>query len=157
MDPMESIRLRIGGWFNRRPTTQWTEKETKALRAVIALKTPPEDLDLLETRYRSGNPYLRRDILTLLNNWNTEIDRAKNTTANHGNNNPQGNPVRHANSVLQQRNAIMGPGIDAHIDDALRRSAEIDRRRAEAFEKDPSDAPFGEFKPKVSSEGPGIG
>lgn len=74
---VEELRARIGGWFNRRESTVWTSKEIKALKAVLALKTPPDDIDALETRYLSGNPYLRRDILTLLNNWNTEIDRAK--------------------------------------------------------------------------------
>lgn len=148
----ETLKLRIGSWFGRRPTTNWSEKETKALKAVVALNTAPEDIDALEARYNSEDPYLRRDPVTLLNNWNTEIDRAKKPTNNatHANNQP--NPFRNA-SVIQQRNAIMGPGIEAHIDDALRRSAEIDRRREEAWEKDPSDAPFGDFKPKVSGEG----
>jgi uncharacterized protein YdaU (DUF1376 family) len=76
-EEFEQLRARIGGWFNRRESTVWTSKEIKALKAVLTLKTPPEDIDALETRYLSGNPYLRRDILTLLNNWNTEIDRAK--------------------------------------------------------------------------------
>lgn len=86
-EKVDGLKARVGSWFNRKSSTVWSEKETKALRAVVALKTPPEDLDLLETRYRSGNPYLRRDIVTLLNNWNTEIDRAKNhnPTPEHGN------------------------------------------------------------------------
>lgn len=78
-DPeLESFRIRIGSWFRRRPTTQWTDRELKALKSVHKLETPTEDLDLLERWYTSGDPYLRRDPITLLNNWNGEIDRARN-------------------------------------------------------------------------------
>lgn len=74
---MEALRVRIGGWFNRRESTAWSEKELKALKTVLKLNTPEDDLVSLENRYLSGCKYLRRDILTLLNNWNGEIDRAK--------------------------------------------------------------------------------
>ena len=82
---LERFKARIGGWFKRRETTVWSPKEIKALKEVLALKTSPEDIDALEARYLSGNPYLRRDILTLLNNWNTEIDRAKQPQSFHTN------------------------------------------------------------------------
>ena len=74
---LEALKVRIGGWFKRRPTTPWSSKEIKALKDVIKLGTPPEDIDLLERRYMSGDQYLRREIITLLNNWNGEIDRAR--------------------------------------------------------------------------------
>ena len=74
---LSALKERIGSWFNRRLSTPWSEKEIKALKAVIKLKTPPEDMDLLERRYRSSDPYLRREIITLLNNWNGEIDKAR--------------------------------------------------------------------------------
>jgi hypothetical protein len=79
-DPAQGIaalRARIGSWFKRRPETSWSQKEFKALKATFDLNTPESEILLLEIRYRSGNQFLRRDILTLLNNWNTEIDRAK--------------------------------------------------------------------------------
>jgi hypothetical protein len=79
-DPTQGIaalRARIGSWFKRRPETSWSQKELKALKATFDLNTPESEILLLEIRYRSGNQFLRRDILTLLNNWNTEIDRAK--------------------------------------------------------------------------------
>jgi hypothetical protein len=72
-----ALRARIGSWFKRRPETSWSQKELKALKATFDLNTPESEILLLEIRYRSGNQFLRRDILTLLNNWNTEIDRAK--------------------------------------------------------------------------------
>jgi len=73
----DSLRSRINKWFYRRENTEWTEKELKALKIVVKLKTPESDLQLLDARYESKNKYRRKDILTLLNNWNTEIDRCK--------------------------------------------------------------------------------
>ena len=31
----------------------------------------------LEARYQSNDPYLRRELMTLLNNWNGEIDKVR--------------------------------------------------------------------------------
>jgi len=73
----DSLRYRINKWFSRRENTEWSEKELKALKPIIKLKTPESDLQLLDARYESKNKYRRKDILTLLNNWNTEIDRCK--------------------------------------------------------------------------------
>lgn len=75
---IEAFRIRVGSMLRRRPTTAWSQKEMKALKAVMALKTPEEDICDLEKRYSSGDRFLRRDIITLLNNWNGEIDKAKN-------------------------------------------------------------------------------
>ena len=77
---IETLRLRIGSWFKRRPTTQWSAKEMKVLKEVIKLKTPTEDIDLLEKRYLSGVDFLRQNPITLLNNWNGEIDKARQKT-----------------------------------------------------------------------------
>lgn len=74
---LSPLGKRIATWFRRRETTKWDARELKALRAVEALSTPEEDIVLLERRYLANEPYLRQDILTLLNNWNGEIDRAK--------------------------------------------------------------------------------
>ncbi len=73
----DSLRSRINKWFSRRGNTEWSEKELKALKMVVKLNTPESDLQLLDARYESKNKYRRKDILTLLNNWNTEIDRCK--------------------------------------------------------------------------------
>ena len=71
-------QIEVGTWFNRRPTTAWSEKELKAW-AKISKPIDPEDWQALRWFYtQSGCQYLRRDILTLLNNWTGEIDRAKN-------------------------------------------------------------------------------
>lgn len=78
LDPeSDSLRSRINKWFSRRGNTEWSEKELKALKMVVKLNTSESDLQLLDARYESKNKYRRKDILTLLNNWNTEIDRCK--------------------------------------------------------------------------------
>lgn len=74
---LQAYTARIGKWFNRRESTKWSDKELKALKSVIKLNTPEEDLVVLETWYMSNDKYKRKDIVTLLNNWNGEIDRAK--------------------------------------------------------------------------------
>lgn len=72
-----SLRSRINKWFRRREDTEWQASELKALKLVVKLNTPESDLKLLDARYESKNKYRRKDIITLLNNWNTEIDRCK--------------------------------------------------------------------------------
>lgn len=69
---------KLCAWFNRRESTVWSPRELRALRAVAGLQTSEDDFAALETYYLSDAPYRRKDILTLLNNWNGEIDRAKN-------------------------------------------------------------------------------
>ena len=53
----------------------------KAMRLVVKSNPDPADIDLLERYYTAqipdGSDYRRRDILTLLNNFNGEIDRAR--------------------------------------------------------------------------------
>lgn len=76
------ILLRIGGWFGRRKTTPWTEKEMRAFRL---LKIDPEDMELLNVYYsdpegldrKMQKDIRRRDLITLLNNWPGEVDKAR--------------------------------------------------------------------------------
>lgn len=84
VDPKKSAwsptetQLRVAGWFRRRESTPWSERERKAWRGIV---TTDSDLDLLEGYYTAEIPsrsdYRRRDLLTLLNNWTGEIDRAR--------------------------------------------------------------------------------
>lgn len=74
---LEAFRLRVGAMVRRRPGTHWSPKEIKALKEIFAFETPEEDLVALETRYKSNDPYLRRELMTLLNNWNGEIDKSR--------------------------------------------------------------------------------
>ena len=79
-----SLQLRIESWFHRRPETPWGIVDIRAWdknRLLIEGSTP-EELDLLAKRYDGPgkDPYCRRDIATLLNNWSGEIDRARNNS-----------------------------------------------------------------------------
>lgn len=69
-----ALQKQINSWYNRRDSTPWSPKEMKALKAI----PEPDDEDLaLLAEYTQHSPYRRRDILTLLNNWTGEIDRAR--------------------------------------------------------------------------------
>lgn len=81
--PSEDM-LRLGKLFKRKPSTIWSKKEIKALKAIG--KIDPPDLELLENYYREKIPadsdYRRRDLQTLLNNFTGEVDRARNHKPN---------------------------------------------------------------------------
>jgi hypothetical protein len=74
---LEAFRIRIGTIVRRRPDTKWSQKELKALKEVFGLNTPDEDIKLVEARYKTNDPYLRRDVMALLNNWNGEVDKVR--------------------------------------------------------------------------------
>jgi hypothetical protein len=69
---------RIGSWFGRKPGTLWTLAEGIAL--LESIKPSHEDVGVLERYYLAEipkrNDYRRRDLMTLLNNWSSELDRA---------------------------------------------------------------------------------
>lgn len=71
--------IRLGKFLNRKPKTRWDEKERKALNKLMPLD--PDDVDLMERYYLADIPAdhipgRRTDLITLLNNWNGELDRA---------------------------------------------------------------------------------
>lgn len=74
----QAVILRIGALFRRRDTTRWSEKEIAALSKIVV---DEDDLTSLECYYSAGiredKDYRRRDLLTLLNNWTGEVDRAQ--------------------------------------------------------------------------------
>lgn len=72
--------LRIGALFGRKPKTLWTIYEVEALQQIGDLDE--DDIVALEDYYLNfqvvnGFDPRRRDLATLLNNWTTEIDRAR--------------------------------------------------------------------------------
>lgn len=77
-------QLRLARLFHRRETTPWSEKERKAFRAIGEIQN--EDLELLERYYAMQFPkdkdYRRRDLCTLLNNFQGELDRARKYNGN---------------------------------------------------------------------------
>lgn len=75
---------RIGGWFNRKPETKWTDEEARLLQEAAP---SPDELESLEAYYSAKLPAAaldirRKDIATLLRNWPGELDRAKKWEAN---------------------------------------------------------------------------
>lgn len=70
-------QLTVGSWFHRRPTTPWSEKEIKAFKAIHS-ELFEDGVKLLNAAYsvpHGDNHRTRKDLLTLLNNWQGEIDR----------------------------------------------------------------------------------
>lgn len=73
-------QLIVSRWFHRRPATAWTAKEIKAWKAI-----PPElaadGVEVLNAAYslpNSDGHRVRKDLGTLLNNWQGEMDRWRN-------------------------------------------------------------------------------
>ena len=85
MIPTTEQSKRIAKLFHRRLTTAWTPQEVKAYRAIGTI--PEEDLSALERYYAAHWPpkrdenILRHDLLTLLNKFPGEVDRARNFAA----------------------------------------------------------------------------
>ncbi len=66
----------LGDLFKRRASTEWDVKELKAFKAKV-IPAHDDDFALIAEYYRSDFPYKRKDLQTLLNNWNGEVDRAR--------------------------------------------------------------------------------
>ena len=67
----------IGTWFGRRPETLWTVAEAAALSKSNPLQKEIEGMGKYYTATIAVDDYRRRDLLTLLNNWTSELDRAR--------------------------------------------------------------------------------
>lgn len=88
--PKDSAQITVGQWFKRRPSTPWSEKEARAWRKITAGKTSEAlaaEVELLAAYYTATisppqKDIRRRDVFTLLNNWNGELDRARSFNPN---------------------------------------------------------------------------
>ena len=73
------LEIRVGKLLNRKETTRMNEKERAALKQIG--EPPEEELQLLEEFYNAIIPeekdFRRTALLTLLNNWNGEVDKAR--------------------------------------------------------------------------------
>lgn len=74
-----TLQIRVGKLLGRRETTRWSEKEIAALEGIG--EPAEEDLILLENFYNAvidaDQDHRRTALLTLLNNWNGEVDKAR--------------------------------------------------------------------------------
>ena len=75
---------RVGALVKRRESTKWSDKEKAALRK---LNPSEEDIAFLESQNYADHTYRRKDLMTLLNHWNGELDRMnakqQNSTPQH--------------------------------------------------------------------------
>lgn len=80
-----SARSKLSGIFGRREKTAWSEKEEKSFRKLAQIED--YDLDLLERYYAANRKkpdnICRRDLFTLLNNFQGELDRARDWCEKH--------------------------------------------------------------------------
>lgn len=78
--PTSQTAIRVGAIMHRKPTTIWLPKEITAFRLLGDIEEA--DLQSVERYYRlnwpprHGKNCLRTDLLTLLNRWTGELDRA---------------------------------------------------------------------------------
>lgn len=70
------LRRCIGRFYRRRASTRWSDAEERKLAAVADRPDALRECRDILRLYRSGYQYARRDIVTLLNNWTGELDRA---------------------------------------------------------------------------------
>lgn len=72
------LKRRINKLYNRRESTTWSNKEITALRQIAKRNGVLDEMTAIENLYNSGYEYRRRGVITFLNNWATEYDRANN-------------------------------------------------------------------------------
>ena len=93
----ENLKERVNKLFNRRESTAWSDKETKQLKAVAKREGVLDELAEIEALYNSGYEYRRKDVITFLNNFATELDRARNsnqgTCPNQGETSSEAEPM----------------------------------------------------------------
>lgn len=72
-------QIRLNALFRRRDSTRWDKKELAALKAIEPIDEA--DFAVVLKWYSAKLPpdqdFRRRDLITLLNNWNGEVDRAR--------------------------------------------------------------------------------
>jgi hypothetical protein len=81
--PTVEITKRIAAMMRRKLTTHWSDKELKQYKKLYKSHCFDDlsDLSLMERYYaferkKGDNGRHRRDLITLLNNWQGELDRA---------------------------------------------------------------------------------
>lgn len=85
--PRTEYAIRLSVLFRRKPSTSWTLKEVKMFKHLSPFDE--EEFLFVERYYRvnwpplHGKNMLRHDLATLLNNFASEIDRAKVWAASH--------------------------------------------------------------------------
>ena len=120
----ETLKDRVNKLFNRRSTTAWSEKEIKQLKAVAKREGVLEELAEIETLYNSGYEYRRKDVITFLNNFSTELDRARSrnqgTFQNQGETSSETEPMYKTGVDWAEPAPIAGGGTPIKSSDDMR-------------------------------------
>lgn len=74
----ENIKKGVSLLFHRRDSTKWTDKENTQLNAICKRPDVVQEFDEIKKLYESGFKYRRQDVITFLNNWAGELDKARN-------------------------------------------------------------------------------
>ena len=121
---VSEIKERVNRLFNRRSSTAWSEKEIKQLKAVAKREGVLEELAEIETLYNSGYEYRRKDVITFLNNFSTELDRARNrnqeTFQNQGETSSEAEPMYKTGVDWAEPAPIAGGGTPIKSSDDMR-------------------------------------
>lgn len=109
--PTDPIALRLGGIFRRRHNTAWDASEIESFNSISPIEE--EDLALMEWYYGLNDPtaFYRLDLLTLMNNFQRELDKARAKKAGRSN-------QPRSNGYSQQRLPAQGydhSGPDQHL------------------------------------------
>ncbi len=90
MLPTTPAAKRIAAMMHRKLTTNWSDREVRQYKKLYKAKCfdDPADMELMERYYaferrRGENGRHRRDLITLLNNWQGELDRATEWNERH--------------------------------------------------------------------------
>lgn len=120
----ENLKERVNKLFNRRESTAWSDKETKQLKAVAKREGVLDELAEIEALYNSGYEYRRKDVITFLNNFSTELDRARSrnqgTFQNQGETSSETEPMYKAGVDWAEPAPIAGGGTPIKSSDDMR-------------------------------------
>lgn len=73
---VDKLKNNINNLYNRKESTKWADKEIKKLKEISKRQDAMQEFNQIKELYESGYKYRRKDIITLLNNWTGELDRA---------------------------------------------------------------------------------
>jgi hypothetical protein len=123
--PTSPEAIAVSNLFNRRVSTAWAKKEVEAFKTLRARGSLTEEsvaviaIYYASERAKGGNGIHRRDLLTFLNNFDGELDRA---------NAFKSNPKAHDRTTTNQRpDSNRNVGHNANLDYS-KRSAEAQAR-----------------------------
>jgi hypothetical protein len=116
--PTSDLAKRVGLIFHRKPETLWNPREIIAFRARLKEGCfEQERLSLIEEFYKKARPphyFPRKDLKTLLNNWQGEEDKARDWKRKQPK--PRTNiiPMPPIQSAPETMPVLLGPELEQH-------------------------------------------